>query len=68
MYAIRSKKTKRWFAGIDHRFGMGSSHHLIMDEQIPILFKTREMANIEILTNRMHTQTFEIVEVQLALV
>lgn len=65
MYAIRSRKTNRWFSGIDHRFGQGSSHHLIMDAQIPQLFVTKEMARCEILTNGMHERVFEIVEVVL---
>ena len=66
MYAIRSKKTNRWFCGIDHRFGTGSSHYLKMDEQIPLLFKSKEMAKVEILTNQMHEKMYEIVEVDLS--
>ena len=65
MYAIRSKKTNRWFLGIDSHFRSGSSHRLRMDEQIPMLFKTKEMAKIELLTNQMQERAFEIMEVDL---
>ena len=37
MYAIRSKRTHRFFAGVDTHTGIHSSHHLRMDE-IPLLF------------------------------
>ena len=66
MYAIRSKKTNRWFAGIDTRYGSGSSHYLMMDPQIPMLFHTMQQARTEILVNGMHTSVFEIVEVELS--
>lgn len=65
MYAIRSKKTNRWFLGTDSRFGNGSSHHIQMDDQIPILFKSKELARIELLTSSMQETAFEILEVDL---
>lgn len=68
MYAIRSKKTNRWFLGIDRHVGLGSSHYLKMDEQIPMLFITKEMAKIELLTNQMHMRAFDIVEVHLQII
>lgn len=68
MYAIRSKKTNRWFKGIDSHFGTGSSHRVKMDEQIPMLFQTKEMAKIELLTNQMHERAFEILEVDVNIV
>lgn len=68
MYAIRSTKTNRWFSGINTRFGEGSSHHLIMDDTIPMLFKTKELARIELLSNHMHIRKYEILEVDLHIV
>ncbi|MEG1732879.1 MAG: hypothetical protein RR252_06995 [Longicatena sp.] len=63
MYAIRSKKTNRWFVGIDARFGKGSSLHIHMDEQIPTLFKSKQLARIEFLTSSLSENAFEILEV-----
>lgn len=67
MYAIRSRKTQRWFLGIDTHYGRGSSHFLIMDNQIPQLFKTKQLAQYEIIINGMRTRTFEIIEVDVAI-
>lgn len=63
MYAIRSKRTNRWFSGINTQYGSGSSHRVQMDEQIPALFKSKEIARIELLMNGLHNSTYEIVEV-----
>ena len=68
MFTIRSIKTNRWFSGIDTHYGKGSSHYLKMDPQIPMLFKTKELARIEIITNHMHIRKFEILEVDLHIV
>lgn len=65
MYAIRSRKTKRWYAGVDARYGSGSSHYLRMDPQVPLLFHTLQEAKTEILVNKMHASVFEILEVEL---
>lgn len=65
MYAIRSKKTNRWFFGINSKAGMNSSLRVQMDETIPVLFKTKEMARIELLSNQLRPTFFDIVEVEL---
>ena len=44
MYAIRSKKTNRWFHGINAQAGAGSSLRIQMDDMLPALFRTKEMA------------------------
>lgn len=64
MYAIRSKRTNRWFTGIDHQAGAGSSHRLIMSE-IPQLFPTKEIARVELILLQMNLSIFDIVEVYL---
>lgn len=66
MYAIRSKRTQRWFQGVNMQFGKGSSHHLILDEQIPKLFKSKESARIELLSDALNINAFDIVEVSLS--
>ena len=63
MYAIRSKRTQRWFQGINARAGIGSSHHIMLDEEIPKLFRTKESARIEILSDSLSLNAFDIVEV-----
>lgn len=65
MYAIRSKKTHRWFLGIDAHAGSGSSLRIRMDDTIPTLFKTKEIARIELLTNNLHPGSYDIIEVDL---
>ena len=65
MYAVRSKRTKRWFQGINPQFGRGSSHHLLLDEQIPKLFQSKESARIELLSDCLNVNAFEILEVSL---
>ena len=47
MYAIRSKKTNRWFHGINAQAGAGSSLRIQMDDVLPALFRTKEMARVE---------------------
>ena len=61
MYAIRSKKTNRWFHGIN----AGSSLRIQMDDMLPALFRTKEMARVELLLNHLSTQSYEILEVNL---
>lgn len=63
MYAIKSKKTNRWFQGINHTVGKGSSRHLLFDEEIPALFKSRESARIELLSDCLNENAYEIIEV-----
>lgn len=63
MYAIRSKKTARWFLGINTHAGIHSSLRIHMDDVIPALFKTKEMARIELLANQLRPTLFDIVEV-----
>ena len=65
MYAIRSKKTNRWFHGINAQAGTGSSLRIEMDDVVPALFHTREMARVELLVNHLSTQSYEILEVDL---
>ncbi|WP_416327646.1 hypothetical protein [[Eubacterium] hominis] len=65
MYAIRSKKTNRWFRGVDPSVGKGSSHHILLDEEIPTLFKTKESARIELLSDSLSMKNFDIIEVSL---
>ena len=67
MYAIRSKKTNRWFRGINTQAGQNSSLRIIMDESLPILFKTKELARVEALTNHLSLQTYEILEVDVVI-
>lgn len=67
MYAIRSKRSQRWFQGINTQFGRGSSHHLILDEQIPKLFKSKESARIELLSDALNVNAFDIIEVSLTI-
>ena len=62
MYAIRSKKTNRWFHGINAQAGAGSSLRIQM---LPALFRTKEMARVELLLNHLSTQSYEILEVNL---
>lgn len=64
MYAIRSKRTNRWFQGIDTHVGSFSSHRIIMGD-IPQLYKTRELARVDLLTNRLSNTIFDILEVEL---
>jgi len=63
MYAIRSKKTNRWFHGINAQ--AGSSLRIQMDDMLPALFRTKEMARVELLLNHLSTQSYEILEVNL---
>ena len=65
MYAIRSKRTNRWFRGINHSVGKGSSHHILFDEEIPTLFKTRESARIELLSDSLNVNAYDIIKVEL---
>ena len=65
MYAIRSKKTNRWFHGINAQAGVGSSLRIQMDEMLPALFRTKEMARVELLLNHLSPQSYEILEVDL---
>ena len=65
MYAIRSKKTTRWFHGINAQAGAGSSLRIQMDDMLPALFRTKEMARVELLLNHLSTQSYEILEVNL---
>ncbi|MEF2782336.1 hypothetical protein WKT02_01680 [Erysipelotrichaceae bacterium HCN-30851] len=65
MYAIRSKKTKRWFHGINSHVGSTSSLRIEMDDVVPILFHTKEMARIELLLHHMSSGLYEIIEVDL---
>lgn len=67
MYAIRSKRTNRWFLGIDAHAGNGSSLRVRMDDTIPALFKTKELARIELLTNNLNPGFYEIIEVDLCI-
>lgn len=67
MYAIRSKKTNRWFLGINTKAGINSSLRIQMDDTIPVLFKTKEMARIELLSNQLRPTFFDIIEVELLL-
>ena len=64
MYAIRSKKTNRWFHGINAQAGVGSSLRIQMDD-MPALFRTKEMARVELLLNHLSPQFYEILEVDL---
>lgn len=64
MYAIRSKRTNRWYGGINHKAGNGSSHRLIMSE-IPQLFQTKDLARIEMIMQQMNNTVFDLVEVDL---
>ena len=63
MYAIRSKKTNRWFHGINAQAGAGSSLRIQMDDMLPALFRTKE--RVELLLNHLSTQSYEILEVNL---
>lgn len=65
MYAIRSKKTNRWFQGVNTSVGQCSSHHIILDEEIPTLFKTKDSARIELLSDGLNVNAFNIIEVDL---
>ena len=65
MYAIRSKKTNRWFHDINAQAGAGSSLRIQMDDMLPALFRTKEMARVELLLNHLSTQSYEILEVNL---
>ena len=65
MYAIRSKKTNRWFHGINAQAGGGSSLRIQMDDMLPALFRTKEMARVELLLNHLSPQSYEILEVDL---
>lgn len=65
MYAIRSKKTNRWFQGVNANVGRCSSHHIMFDEEIPALFKTKGSARIELLSDCLNVNAFDIVEVDL---
>lgn len=65
MYAIRSKKTNRWFQGVNASVGRCSSHHIMFDEEIPTLFKTKDCARIELLSDCLNVNAFDIVEVDL---
>lgn len=65
MYAIRSKKTNRWFHGINAQAGAGSSLRIQMDDMLPALFRTKEMSRVELLLNHLSTQSYEILEVNL---
>lgn len=65
MYAIRSKKTNRWFHGINTHVGNTSSLRIEMDDRLPILFHTKEMARIELLLHHMSSKLYEIIEVDL---
>lgn len=67
MYAIRSKKTKRWFFGINTHAGLGSSLRVHMDDTIPALFKTKEMARIELLSNQLRPSFYDIIEVDITI-
>ena len=64
MYAIRSKSTHRFFAGVDTHTGIHSSHHLRMDE-IPLLFLNEELARIELLMHHMSPSAYDIVKIKL---
>lgn len=64
MYAIRSKRTHRFFAGVDTHTSIHSSHHLRMDE-VPLLFHNEELARIELLMHHMSPSMFDIVKVTL---
>lgn len=65
MFAIRSKKTKRWFHGINHHAGLGSSFYIEMDDVIPLLFHTKELARIELLLHHLALSNYEILEIDL---
>ena len=65
MYAIRSKKTNRWFHGINAQAGVRSSLRIQMDDMLPALFRTKEMARVELLLNHLSPQSYEILEVDL---
>lgn len=65
MYAIRSKRTNRWFRGVDPSVGKGSSHHILLDEDIPVLFKTKESARIELLSDNLNVNAYDIIEISL---
>lgn len=65
MFAIRSKKTNRWFHGINAHVGSTSSLRIEMDDNLPVLFHTKEMARIELLIQHMSSGLYDIVEVEL---
>lgn len=65
MYAIRSKKTNRWFRSVNTQAGIGSSLRIEMDDVLPALFHTKEMARVELLINHLSQQSYEILEVEL---
>ena len=47
------------------RQGAGSSLRIQMDDMLPALFRTKEMARVELLLNHLSTQSYEILEVNL---
>ncbi|EFP61338.1 hypothetical protein HMPREF0983_02401 [Erysipelotrichaceae bacterium 3_1_53] len=44
---------------------MGSSLRIQMDDMLPALFRTKEMARVELLLNHLSPQFYEILEVDL---
>ena len=59
------KKQTDGFNGINAQAGAGSSLRIQMDDMLPALFRTKEMARVELLLNHLSTQSYEILEVNL---